>query len=233
MSSPLQLQAERMRRDEQVRMAINQRLIESGEKTRLKALLREKLVECGWRDSLKDHCRGACSCARGSAAWSCIAWARAALHTRAIAATHPLRAAGVSTPLRHRRLPRRRSTPARDDSRIAGQALALAHAHSPPPTTTRTLTPLSQRSSETRGCRRLQWTSWWRRLRRAGVRQCRTRSRPTCSYESEGFSSRSARRQKSRRRQAVPRHLPLPPPPRALRSRSGAEVCSVHNVNLN
>tara|TARA_B110000208_G_scaffold165517_1_gene203765 strand:+ start:350 stop:817 length:468 start_codon:yes stop_codon:yes gene_type:complete len=54
--------------------------------------------------------------------WSCIAWARAALHTRAIAAAHPLRAAGVSTPLRHRRLPRRRSTPARDDSRIAGQA---------------------------------------------------------------------------------------------------------------
>ena len=58
MSSPLQLQAERMRRDEQVRMAINQRLVESGEKTRLKALLRDKLVECGWRDSLKDHCRG-------------------------------------------------------------------------------------------------------------------------------------------------------------------------------
>ena len=58
MSSPLQQQAERMRRDEQVRMAINQRLVESGEKTRLKALLRDKLVECGWRDSLKDHCRG-------------------------------------------------------------------------------------------------------------------------------------------------------------------------------
>ena len=83
MSSPLQLQAERMRRDEQVRMAINQRLIESGEKTRLKALLREKLVECGWRDSLKDHCRGACSCARGSAALElhCVG-ARCAAHAR-------------------------------------------------------------------------------------------------------------------------------------------------------
>ena len=83
MSSPLQLQAERMRRDEQVRMAINQRLSESGEKTRLKALLREKLVECGWRDSLKDHCRGACSCARGSAALElhCVG-ARCAAHAR-------------------------------------------------------------------------------------------------------------------------------------------------------
>lgn len=32
-------------------------LIESGEKERLKELLRERLIECGWRDELKAQCR--------------------------------------------------------------------------------------------------------------------------------------------------------------------------------
>lgn len=36
-----------------MRANLNQRLIESGEKERLKDLLRTKLVECGWRDELK------------------------------------------------------------------------------------------------------------------------------------------------------------------------------------
>lgn len=34
-----------------------QKLIQSGEKERLKALLRDKLIECGWRDELKAKCR--------------------------------------------------------------------------------------------------------------------------------------------------------------------------------
>nr|GEY88037.1 transcription and mRNA export factor SUS1-like [Tanacetum cinerariifolium] len=33
------------------------RLIESGEKERLKELLRERLIECGWKDEMKSHCR--------------------------------------------------------------------------------------------------------------------------------------------------------------------------------
>ncbi|GMY13083.1 transcription and mRNA export factor ENY2 [Fagus crenata] len=32
-------------------------LIESGEKERLMELLRERLVECGWKDEMKAHCR--------------------------------------------------------------------------------------------------------------------------------------------------------------------------------
>ncbi len=35
-----------------------QQLIQSGERERLKALLREKLTECGWRDDIKQRCRG-------------------------------------------------------------------------------------------------------------------------------------------------------------------------------
>jgi enhancer of yellow 2 transcription factor len=37
---------------------INQRFIETGEKERLKDLLRTKLVECNWRDNMKTLCRG-------------------------------------------------------------------------------------------------------------------------------------------------------------------------------
>lgn len=34
-----------------------QKLIETGEKERLKDLLRQRLVECGWRDQLKEYCK--------------------------------------------------------------------------------------------------------------------------------------------------------------------------------
>eukprot|EP00163_Fabomonas_tropica_P001117 TRINITY_DN1084_c0_g1_i2.p2 TRINITY_DN1084_c0_g1~~TRINITY_DN1084_c0_g1_i2.p2 ORF type:complete len:106 (+),score=18.13 TRINITY_DN1084_c0_g1_i2:190-507(+) len=50
-------QAERKLKDAQVRATINQKLIETGEKERLKDMLRAKLVECGWRDDLKAHCK--------------------------------------------------------------------------------------------------------------------------------------------------------------------------------
>jgi len=44
-------------KDTQLRAAIYQKLVDSGEKDRLKDLLRTKLVECGWRDDMKNYCR--------------------------------------------------------------------------------------------------------------------------------------------------------------------------------
>mmetsp|Transcript_18626 Transcript_18626/g.22315 ORF Transcript_18626/g.22315 Transcript_18626/m.22315 type:complete len:110 (+) Transcript_18626:146-475(+) len=36
---------------------INTKLVQSGEKDRLKQYLRERLIETGWRDELKSKCR--------------------------------------------------------------------------------------------------------------------------------------------------------------------------------
>ncbi|XP_074581857.1 transcription and mRNA export factor ENY2 [Curcuma longa] len=36
---------------------INIKLIESGEKEKLMELLRERLIECGWRDEMRSLCR--------------------------------------------------------------------------------------------------------------------------------------------------------------------------------
>ncbi|XP_077504128.1 transcription and mRNA export factor ENY2-like isoform X1 [Amblyomma americanum] len=41
----------------QMKASINQKLIESGERDRLKELLRTRLIECGWRDQLKAYCK--------------------------------------------------------------------------------------------------------------------------------------------------------------------------------
>eukprot|EP01135_Chromosphaera_perkinsii_P011833 Nk52_evm24s2506 gene=Nk52_evmTU24s2506 len=49
--------AERKIKDARVRQEIHQKLVESGEKERLKELLRTKLIECGWRDDLKSYCK--------------------------------------------------------------------------------------------------------------------------------------------------------------------------------
>ncbi|KAG6616259.1 transcription and mRNA export factor ENY2 [Phytophthora cinnamomi] len=49
--------AARQRQDEQVKARISERLVQSGEKERLKELLRLRLVECGWRDEMKLHCK--------------------------------------------------------------------------------------------------------------------------------------------------------------------------------
>ncbi|GCB68146.1 hypothetical protein scyTo_0010354 [Scyliorhinus torazame] len=46
-----------MNKDAQLRATINQKLIETGERERLKELLRAKLTECGWKDQLKAHCK--------------------------------------------------------------------------------------------------------------------------------------------------------------------------------
>merc|ERR1712205_101318 len=43
--------------DAQVRASVNQKLEESGEKEKLKELLRKKLIERGWRDELKEYCK--------------------------------------------------------------------------------------------------------------------------------------------------------------------------------
>merc|ERR1711934_163025 len=43
-------------REAELRANINKKLQETGEKERLKDLLREKLLESGWRDQLKKHC---------------------------------------------------------------------------------------------------------------------------------------------------------------------------------
>uniref|UniRef100_A0A8B9MMR1 ENY2 factor n=1 Tax=Accipiter nisus TaxID=211598 RepID=A0A8B9MMR1_9AVES len=47
----------KMNKDAQMRATINQKLIETGERERLKELLRAKLIECGWKDQLKAHCK--------------------------------------------------------------------------------------------------------------------------------------------------------------------------------
>ncbi|XP_043205389.1 transcription and mRNA export factor ENY2-like [Amphibalanus amphitrite] len=44
-------------REAQMRTSVNQKLIETGEKERLKELLRTRLIECGWRDQLKVQCK--------------------------------------------------------------------------------------------------------------------------------------------------------------------------------
>ncbi|RMX68173.1 hypothetical protein DD238_007811 [Peronospora effusa] len=41
--------------DEEVKMRIGKRFVQSGEKEKLKEFLRLKLVECGWCDAMKQH----------------------------------------------------------------------------------------------------------------------------------------------------------------------------------
>jgi enhancer of yellow 2 transcription factor len=48
---------EEIKKQTQIRATINQLLLETGEKEKLKELLRNKLVECGWRDNMKNYCR--------------------------------------------------------------------------------------------------------------------------------------------------------------------------------
>lgn len=43
--------------DAMMRASINQKLVETGESERLKEILRTRLIECGWRDQLKAHCK--------------------------------------------------------------------------------------------------------------------------------------------------------------------------------
>ncbi|KAH9362492.1 hypothetical protein HPB48_015594 [Haemaphysalis longicornis] len=52
-SSPQQ----RQQRVLDIKSSIDQKLIESGERDRLKELLRTRLIECGWRDEMKATCK--------------------------------------------------------------------------------------------------------------------------------------------------------------------------------
>ncbi|KAM7292738.1 putative transcription factor E(Y)2 [Ixodes scapularis] len=38
-------------------ITMDEKLVSSGERDRLKELLRTRLVECGWRDELRAHCK--------------------------------------------------------------------------------------------------------------------------------------------------------------------------------
>lgn len=44
-------------KESQLSASINQKLVESGEREKLKELLRTRLIECGWRDKLRSHCK--------------------------------------------------------------------------------------------------------------------------------------------------------------------------------
>ncbi|CAF1396475.1 hypothetical protein I4U23_017434 [Adineta vaga] len=44
-------------RNAQIRASLNAKLIESGERERMKQLLRQRLMEYGWRDQMKAYCK--------------------------------------------------------------------------------------------------------------------------------------------------------------------------------
>ncbi|XP_076325354.1 transcription and mRNA export factor ENY2-like isoform X3 [Tachypleus tridentatus] len=44
-------------KDLQMKTAVNQKLIETGERERLRELLRTRLIECGWKDQMKAYCK--------------------------------------------------------------------------------------------------------------------------------------------------------------------------------
>uniref|UniRef100_A0A2K5BXK7 Uncharacterized protein n=1 Tax=Aotus nancymaae TaxID=37293 RepID=A0A2K5BXK7_AOTNA len=47
----------KMNQEAQMRAAINQKLLETGERECLKELPRAKLIECGWKGQLRSHCK--------------------------------------------------------------------------------------------------------------------------------------------------------------------------------
>mmetsp|Transcript_6367 Transcript_6367/g.26771 ORF Transcript_6367/g.26771 Transcript_6367/m.26771 type:complete len:103 (-) Transcript_6367:169-477(-) len=49
--------ADRKTKEDAVKVTIMQKLIETGEKERLKELLRQRLLDSGWRDQLKEYCK--------------------------------------------------------------------------------------------------------------------------------------------------------------------------------
>ena len=45
-----------------MKMQLSERLVQSGEKERLKELLRLELVQCGWHEEMKQLCKGLVDC---------------------------------------------------------------------------------------------------------------------------------------------------------------------------
>lgn len=50
-------EAARIASPEEIRTAILKKLVETGEKDRLKEILSDRLIQCGWRDELKEYCK--------------------------------------------------------------------------------------------------------------------------------------------------------------------------------
>ena len=48
---------ERLASVEEIKNSILKKLVETGEKDRLKELLTDRLTQSGWRDGLKEHCK--------------------------------------------------------------------------------------------------------------------------------------------------------------------------------
>lgn len=48
---------DRQQKEAQLKQVLSVKLEESGEKERIRELLRLKLIECGWRDKLKADCK--------------------------------------------------------------------------------------------------------------------------------------------------------------------------------
>ena len=48
---------DRLQKEAQLKQVLSVKLEESGEKERIRELLRLKLIECGWRDKLKADCK--------------------------------------------------------------------------------------------------------------------------------------------------------------------------------
>ncbi|KAL0478201.1 hypothetical protein AKO1_007955 [Acrasis kona] len=55
MSSHLELETERKAKENLSRASIYETLTSSGEKDKIKELLRKRLIECGWCDELKEY----------------------------------------------------------------------------------------------------------------------------------------------------------------------------------
>ncbi|CAI5729053.1 unnamed protein product [Peronospora destructor] len=51
------MEVDGQQKDEEAKMRITKRFVQSGEKEKLKEFFRFKLLECGWRDAMKQECR--------------------------------------------------------------------------------------------------------------------------------------------------------------------------------
>ena len=45
------------KKDDSIRASINAKLVETGERERLREMLQLKLIECGWRDQVRQQCK--------------------------------------------------------------------------------------------------------------------------------------------------------------------------------
>jgi enhancer of yellow 2 transcription factor len=55
MSTLASLESERREKENRARTSMYEKLTNSGEKDRIKEMLRQRLIQCGWRDELKKY----------------------------------------------------------------------------------------------------------------------------------------------------------------------------------